>query len=370
MYSIIFISVVVVLGSHLTIPVGSFFDPLSLYVGADEGFALAHIDTENGQSHVFDMFSYHHSDTMFGHHDDEYEVYQIKTSYNKMKIRREGVLDNTYYVDFWYYDGHDIEHGHDTVERIEDRNRYFRSVPLGDDASVALQCSNGKYLKWDSQLDSPGKDPCTSLGICDNCKFFPEVGSINPILIEIVSIEWGDMSDDIVENPSVLSRDQQDNWSDVDVTNTFHISYTDTTVDTTTWEQTWGFEFTTKFSSTIKIPFASMTFTVSATTKYSGKTGGSSQVTDSTTYDKSATYPCPPKHRCFYNLIGRHLNNAVIPFTATVRKTDGIKTEEWEEHGVWEGVKVYDTYAEFCTEDLVTGENNCPHQLRMPIQGI
>ena len=110
-----------------------------------------------------------------------------------------------------------------------------------------------------------------------------------------------------------------------------------------------------------------MAFTVSASTSYSGTHGGESSITDSTTYDKSATYPCPGKHRCFYNLIGRHLNNAAIPFTATVRKTVDGKTEEWKEQGVWEGVKVYDTFAEFCTEDLVTGENNCPHELRVPI---
>jgi len=365
-----FIGVVVLLGFSLTIQVQGFFDPLSLYVGADEGFALGHIDSENGGSMVYDMFSFHHSSKMFGHHDDEFETYQIKTDFNKMKIRRNGMFNNTYYVDLWYYDGHDIEHGHANVGKIADRGRYFRSVPLGDDGSVALQCSNGKYLRWDSEIPkssrrSPGtNDPCTSRGICANCKFSPEIGSINPIFIEILSIEWGDVSQDIVDNPSVLSRDQVDNWSDEDVSNTYHISYTDSTVDETHWEETWGFEFTTSLATEVNMIFGKMTFSFSATTKYSGKAGGSATVTDSTTYDKSATYPCPGKHRCFYNLIGRHLNDVAIPFTATVRKTDGHNVDKtWKEHGVWKGVKVYDTYAEFCMEDLITGESNCPHQV-------
>lgn len=187
--------------------------------------------------------------------------------------------------------------------------------------------------------------------------------------IEIVSIEWGDVSEDIVENPSVLSRDQQDNWSDETVSNTYHISYTDQTVETTTWSNTWGFEFSTSIKSSFKVFGTGIEITVSAKTSYSGTTGGSSQVTESTSYDKSSTYPCPGKHRCFFNLIGRHMNNQQVPFTATVRKTDGINTKTWKENGVWEGVKVYDTYTEFCTEDLVTGENNCPHKYRSQIIG-
>merc|ERR1712241_353572 len=191
------------------------------------------------------------------------------------------------------------------------------------------------------------QDPCTSAGICDNCKFYPEIGSINPFFIEIIDIEWGDPIGDIVKNPSTLATDTQDNYSDVEVSNTFHISYTDTTTDTTTWERSWGYEFSTKFTTTVTLPFGSMSFEVATKTTYNGKEGGSNTETDSTTYDKSATYPCPPHHRCEFKLIGRHLDNAAIPFTATVRKTDGSKDETWKEDGMWYGVKVYDTLTEY-----------------------
>jgi len=191
-----------------------------------------------------------------------------------------------------------------------------------------------------------------SRGICTSCKFFPEIGSLNPFFIEILDIEWGDFSHDIVQNPSVLTTDVQDNWSNVEISNTFQISFTDTTVDTTTWERSWGFEFSTTLTTTFSIGIVSASVEITATTKYDGKKGGSNAVTDSTTYDKSATYPCPPKHRCEFKLMGRRLNDAAIPFTATVQKTDGSKVKTWKENGVWKGVKVYDTYTEYRTQPL------------------
>jgi len=365
-----------------TIEAHGFFNPLELYVGASEGFSLAHIDAQNGGKKIYDIFI----DNMdrpedlppcsvkFGHHDEDIETLQLKTDYSKLKISRRGFLANTYHVHLWYYDYYDIKHDHSPASKTKDWGRYLRSVPLGDDGSIALQCSNGKYLKWDSFISKHSpchlqpKDPCTSLGICEQCKFYPEIGSINPFFIEIVSVDWGDVSQDIVKNPSVLSRDQQDNWSDEIVSNTYSISYTDKSVETTTWENTWGFEFSV--TSTTKITILDVfeqTIEISAKTSYNGMVGGSTSTEETTQYDKSSTYPCPAKHRCFFNLIGRHMNNQQVPFTATVRKTDGSKTKEWKEKGVWEGVKVYDTYTEFCTEDLVTGENNCPHKLRLPI---
>ena len=44
-------------------------------------------------------------------------------------------------------------------------------------------------------------------------------------------------------NPSVVATDNFDNWSDVEVTNIFSITYTSTKSDTTVWQQAWGFEF-------------------------------------------------------------------------------------------------------------------------------
>jgi len=364
-----FILIGTFLVSSFTTGAQGIFDPLSLYIDAPQGFALSHIDSEKGT--VYDMFSWHHSTTMFGHHDDDFEDYQMKTHMNKMLLMQTGAEDSTYYVDIWYYDGHDIEHGNDDVEKVADTGRWFRSVPH-DDGSIALQCANNKYLRWESEwsyrrpTSSPSiKDPCTSQGICENCKFYPEIGSLHPVSIEIVSVDWGTVSDDIIENPSVIARDQQDNYSDQIVSSTYHVTYTDATTDTTTWSETWGFSYTTSIKTQI---FCFQT-SFSATTSYQGTNGGSNTITESTSYDKMATYPCPGKHKCFYNLIGRHLSDASIPFTATVRITDGTNVEEKKEQGVWKGVKVYDTFAEFCTEDMVTGETNCPHEFRVPVIG-
>jgi hypothetical protein len=40
----------------------------------------------------------------------------------------------------------------------------------------------------------------------------------------------------------------------------------------------------------------------------------------------------------------------------------------WEEEGIWYGVTAIDTWSQFCTEDLITGETNCPVQHRHQLQ--
>lgn len=136
------------------------------------------------------------------------------------------------------------------------------------------------------------------------------------------------------------------------ITNTFAVSYTDTTTDTTSWSRKWGYSYRTSVS--VKVGFGSngVRFSTSSTLTYSGSEGGGQSVTDSTTYTKSSRMRCPAKTRCILELAGRQLDNAAIPFIATVSKSDGFKNETWQEPGVWYGVKVYDTHTIFRTEPL------------------
>lgn len=332
-----------------------FLDPLELYVDEDVGFALSHPDQESGGK-VFDMFSYHSthssSEAFFGLHDDDYEEYQIKTYMNKIVIKSSPV-EHTYYADLTFWDGHDIKHHHDDVDSYTDRHRLLKSVPHPDmDGAIALQCANNNYLEWGSSFKK-NRDPCTSRGICTHCKFHVEIGSLNPYYIEILDISWGEPIGPIVNEPNVLATDQQNNWSDQIITNTFSISFTDKTTDETHWSEKWGFEFKTEIATTVKIFGNGVTFTVSSTLKYDGEVGGSTTVESSTTYDKSSSYPCPGMHRCTFQLVGRQMDDAAIPFTATVRKTDGGDEKIEYIEGTWMGIKVYDTYTEYRTEELV-----------------
>ena len=136
------------LGFWFTNGVTGFFDHLSLYVGADEGFALSHIDTtQKGNKKVYDMFSYRGHKTMFGHHEKKNEVYQMKTNFDKIKITAKGLSPNTYHVELSYYNQKDISHKHKNIRKYVDGLRYFRAVPLSGNASLAIQCQNKKYLK-------------------------------------------------------------------------------------------------------------------------------------------------------------------------------------------------------------------------------
>lgn len=357
-------------------------NPLSLYVDAEEGFAIGHL--QDGTK-VYDAFTYVNYNplpeficaTMLGDHHSNVPTLDIKTLYNKIIINQQ-INNSTYLLDIYYYDQVAIEDGKDASYML-DSGRWFESIPF-EDGSIALKCSNGRYLKYDAikTRDSDAscpvliQDMCDEVGICDQCKFYPEVGSVDPVYIEIMSIDWGEVDGAIITNPSIVAKDQQDNYSDETVELQMKVMFTDSTADTTIWENAWGFEFGAESTTIIKIPFVGEEdITISAKMSYNGKYGTSNTVTDTVTIEKTATYPCPGRHRCFYNMIGRHLDNQQVPYTARVKKTVGSKVEEWNESGVWTGLKTYDTWAQYCTEDLDTHETNCPEVVQIkPIRTL
>merc|ERR1712080_527708 len=122
----------------------------------------------------------------------------------------------------------------------------------------------------------------------------------------------------------------------------------------------------------IKIPLtAEEEIDLGVTMSYNGHYGTSNTVSNSVTYSRKNTYPCPGKTRCFYKMIARHLDNQDIDYNARVRRTVGGKIEEWNESGVWKGVKSYDVWAQYCTEDLITHESNCPDAVKLaPIKAL
>merc|ERR1719189_705942 len=208
----------------------SIYNPLELYVDAEEGFALGHY--EDGKK-IFDLFLFDYDGNgildpdwcaqCFGFHDTKYPDLQMKTKYNRMAINKQ-IDSNTFLIDLYFYDMHAFEMGVEGACKV-DVGREFLSIPLGD-GSIALQCPNGKYLdqwpgSWITPICQPHvhpefvfQDPCTSNGICDTCKFYPEVGTVNPVVIEVLSVDWGEVNGEIITNPSIVAKDQQDNWSD------------------------------------------------------------------------------------------------------------------------------------------------------------
>jgi len=344
------------------------FDPLEMYMDDDVGMALVHPGEEPGTK-MYDMFSYCSSLTeychtptnaFFGYHnekDNHAEEYNIKTDKNRMMIH-SSLIPHEYHVDLNYWDMFDIRWNHEDTKHYTDRRTFMRVRLTDEVGTIALQCRNGKFLRRDDN-ESGGygqfkqhAEPCTSNGICDKCLFQTEIGALHDYFINILAVEWLDPEGDIVKEPTTLASDVTDNYSDVPITNTFAVSYTDTTTDTTSWSRKWGYSYSTKVSVKVGFGDNGVRFSTSSTLTYSGTEGGGQSVTDSTTYTKSSRMRCPAKTRCILELAGRQLDNAAIPFIATVSKSDGFKNETWQEPGVWYGVKVYDTHTIFRTEPL------------------
>jgi len=372
------VGLTLVVALFLAGPASAIYNPLSLYVDSEEGFALSHI--ESGGDKIFDSFLYFSSIAYyfyFGFHNPEhYPDLQIKTKYNKIIIN-EQINNNTFDLDIWYYDLEDIANNRD-AGYVKDAGRRFESIPYSD-GSIALKCQNGLYLSWGSDYYTfycfdeefkdcgPSADPCTEISPnCPNCKFFPKVGSVEPVYIEIVSIDWGEVDGEIIGNPSVINTKQVDNWSDEILNSNMEVTFTDSTTDTTDWEHAWGFELCAESETTIKIPFtASETIDIAATLSYDGKYGTSNSKEASVDLKFSDTFPCPPRSRCYLHMIARHLDNVDIPYTARVKKTVGGSETVWNEEGTWKGVKMYDQRVLFCTEDLDTHDSNCPEEIKL-----
>ena len=66
---------------------------------------------------------------------------------------------------------------------------------------------------------------------------------------------------------------------------------------------------------------------------YDGKYGSSSTKTDTQRVENTKKFPCPPKSKCEFRLIGNSLNNQEVPFRAKVRRTIGSEVNEYYEEG-------------------------------------
>ena len=101
-----------------------------------------------------------------------------------------------------------------------------------EDGKISLKCKhNGLYLKkfdeheWIlSDYSMIYNDPCTELGVCDQCKFNVEIGTLSRVDIEIIGIEFGEFNDDIPPTPDIVASDDVINYSDVTIESQFKVA--------------------------------------------------------------------------------------------------------------------------------------------------
>ena len=130
----------------------------------------------------------------------------------------------------------------------------------------------------------------------------------------------------MIANPSVVSTDKSDNWSNQTITTTFSVGYKSTKTDKTVWQAAWGFEFSASYTASCDIPFVGgMSFTASTTVSYDGSEGEEHTVSEEQSFQETKDFPCPPHSRCLFKLITRKLDNVDMPFNATVQRNTEVR---------------------------------------------
>jgi hypothetical protein len=130
----------------------------------------------------------------------------------------------------------------------------------------------------------------------------------------------------VIANPSVVSTDKSDNWSDQTVTTSFTVGYKSTKTDKTVWQTGWGFELSASYTASCDIPFVGgMSFTASTTVSYDGSEGEEHTVSEEQNIQETKEFPCPPRSRCLFKLITRKLDNVDMPFEATVQRNTEVR---------------------------------------------
>jgi len=351
--------------SNDTLPTTKYFNPMDLYVGSKEGVSLAHED--EGQ---------------------KFSTYAAFSTDRYISPWRYKSLDSMHYTRILVgaTKGNDVYPMTFSIFSVWSFNTYTRTenmkVHQNNDGTVSLSCeSNGKYVTWgtvhsdecSTDLNPSGRcwsahcqssqfPGCLESGICPHCRYNLVVGSITDLQIRLVDLKWGNPEEAIPSSPNQVAEDITDNYSEEPIATTLKVVYQNAISDTTIWEHAWGFELSISAEVDVDIPFiGGGSVTTTATASYNGKYGTENTETSSETFEESKNVACPAHTRCILKYVAQKLDNYNIPFTATVERTqDDGPPLQWQEEGKWRGVQAFNFKTIYCTEDLNTGESNCP----------
>merc|ERR1711970_571913 len=344
---------------------------LDVFSGAEEGMSLR-FEREGKLWYQFfrqnNHFNWKNEEHVYSGHSESKNP--THGAYTRIKVgeRKE---NNRYPLKFGYWDEDEPKFKTYT----EDMQVHYNS-----DGTVSFSCtrdghSKDKYMTWDNGMDSEwphiywavdknSKYPpvCTSPTNCATCRFSAVNGAIDDLNIKIVDVKWGEPEDMIASTPNIVDQSISENYAEADQTRKFSVEYQNTVSDSTSWENSWGYELATSLTVTAGIPDVDgVSWTTSATVSYDGSYGGDHTSSNTTTVHDEITTICPGRTRCILNYVAYKLDDFTIPFTATVQKTmDDGSTKQWEELGSWTGVQAFQFNSIFCTESLDTGDSNCP----------
>ena len=92
--------------------------------------------------------------------------------------------------------------------------------------------------------------------------------------------------------------------------------------------------------------------TLSAEVRYDGTKGGNKGEIKTTTFTDQTTVTIPPHKWVTVSFMVKKVDNAEIPFTATIKRTSEVGVSRTTQTGVWKGVMIFDSYIEVIERTL------------------
>ena len=267
---------------------------------------------------------------------DNYNVY-LKSADNKYlsRIHRNGV-DHI-----------------EAAKSTRDKHCIFRVFDVN--GKVSLRADNGKFVSRIYRGDQNNME--AAKGSADiYTQLIVETGSITPVKEVIESISWGTYTAPVDINPTVIGSLQQRNGGSRDLVKNFVFEKTIQTTQVTNWEHSWGVTAGISYTATaginVGVASGSTSLTLSAEVRYDGKKGGNKGETKTTKFSDKTTVTIPPKKWVTVNFMVKKVNNAEVPFTATIKRTSEVGVSRITQKGVWRGIMVLDSYIEVIERNL------------------
>ena len=101
-----------------------------------------------------------------------------------------------------------------------------------------------------------------------------------------------------------------------------------------------GIKFTQNFSP---VPSTGPSLEVSLELNYNGKKAGNEGNSKTKTISETTRVTVPSGKKVTATLMVSMVENANIPFTATIRRTSELGVQEFTERGTWKGVVQFDS---------------------------
>lgn len=211
----------------------------------------------------------------------------------------------------------------------------FRVISVGKGV-IALQADNGLFVSIMKRGEFSSIE-VTKEGIDDDCKFTIDVGDLIPPTFEILSVKLHEDKATMNHHPAVVTTETVNNKGSTPVQQAFTLTWQESNTQTTTWKHAWGVQFSYTYKSgTLTSAIAQHEFSIHLS--YNGEYGTSSTEEVTSKFERKINVTAAARKKTVAKLLVKKADDALIPFTATIKRTkaDGTETT-FEEEGTWQG---------------------------------